>query len=103
MNRILSNVCLIAVITFVMLGCSRENDSSEVGRANISQEELEIQNDLKLAADWRTRLDLFHVHRLYDNIYHAKDGTLYANYVGKYLDVAFGIPVEAIDVGTRTR
>ena len=99
-------ILLCVSILAWMSGCRRE--STPIPLSEVAPEEIEIQNDIKLVSDWQSHFDLLYVRHhfltgLSGKIRYSRGGAFRDKYYGKFLDAAFGIPVDASDVGTRTR
>ena len=99
---------IFTAILAVTSGCGRENEAAVVKQNTKSRDELAIQNALESLSDWREHFGLLYVRHgflseLHNKILYSEARTLYAKYIGSYLNVAFGIPLDATEVGTRTR
>ena len=106
-----------------MSGCSREKRplaeettmpqptaprQTTAASFDIGSDEISIQNDLNLVSDRQKHFELLYqrhhfLSNLSGKIRHAKGGALYAKYIDQFLNEAFEIPVDAVDVDTRTR
>ena len=68
----------------------------------------EIEASLNLISNSQSHFEILYVRhhfleKLSNRLLYAKGGSLYERYIDRYLDAAFEVPIDAADVGTRTR
>lgn len=108
-KRQLRIVSMFSIMLVGISGCRPETSPVQSDRRMLDKKDLEIQEGLKLAADWRSHFDLFHVKRSYflselnHNIHTERDEAKYKRYLKLFEEVAFDIPTDADDPGTRVQ
>ena len=101
---------VLASLVTCLAGCRKEIAPDEA-QLSIAKKDRMIQEEIRLATDWKSHFDLLYIERsfrlrdclsdLKHNIAFEADKERYEKYMGQFIDAAFSISTDADESGAR--